>query len=393
MRSTMPKFESERLRALPIYLFEDLASKRREKQAAGVHVVDLSIGDPDIGIHEFAIDKMRQSLRIRGIHRYTSMDIVEKFNQAVANWMKKGYGVDLDPSSEIIPVIGTKEGLAHLPMALMDPGDLALVPNPAYPVYSRSVVLMGGRIMEMPLLEANGYLPDLAMFEEANPTLIYLNYPNNPTSAIADEEFFSEAIFFAEKTGSVIVNDAAYSEIVFDGVQSQSILCVEGAKEIAVEFHSFSKTFGIPGWRVGFAAGCKNVIQSLAKVKSNIDSGVFGAILQAITSALEDGWQGFQAMMDEYDKRRRMLIDALETAGLDYFPHHATLYIWVRVPGNIKSLDFASFLLDRLGVLVAPGIGFGSYGEGYFRISITCPTEEIQLACKRIREASGLWKS
>ena len=388
----MPKFQSERLKALPVYLFEDLALKKRKKQAMGFHVVDLSIGDPDIGVPGCAIEELRQSLSIKGIHRYTSGDTIECFNHTVCEWMKQRYGVDLDPSSEIIPLIGTKEGLAHLAMALMDPGDVALVPNPAYPVYSRSVILVGGRITEMPLLESNGYLPDLGMYHGANPTVAYLNYPNNPTSALASSEFFSEAIRFGSKTGCIIVNDAAYSEILFDGVSPQSILAACGAKEIAVEFHSFSKTFGIPGWRVGFVAGCKDVIQSLAKLKSNIDSGVFGAILLAAASALKNGWQDFESMMTEYGKRRQMLIDALESAGLEYFPHRGTLYIWVRVPAGLRSVDFASLLLERLGLLVAPGIGFGSYGEGYFRISITCPTQEIKVACDRIREASELWK-
>lgn len=389
----MPKCESDRLKALPIYLFEELALKRRQKQAMGIEVIDLSIGDPDIGVPRCAVEELKRSLSLEGIHKYTSRDVVDIFNQAVADWMKQRYGVSLDPSSEIIPLIGTKEGLAHLAMALMDPGDLALVPNPAYPVYSRSVMLIGGRVEELPLLESNGYLPDAKMIERAKPNIVYLNYPNNPTSAVADMAFFSEVIACAEKAGCIVVNDAAYSEIVFDGARSPSLLAVEGAKQHAIEFHSFSKTFGIPGWRVGFAAGCKNVISSLAKLKSNIDSGVFGGILLAMVSALKDGWQDFAIMMQEYDKRRRMLLDALESAGLRYFPQRATLYIWVKVPNGLRSLDFASLLLERLGLLVAPGVGFGSYGEGYFRISLTCPTEQVQTACQRMGEASGSWKT
>jgi len=306
--------------------------------------------------------------------------------------MKERYGVDLDPSCEVYPVIGTKEGIALLPLATMDPGDLALVPDPGYPVYSRGVWFAGGKVEWMPLREDRGFLPEVGLIERHRPRLVYLNYPNNPTSAVASADFYSMAINAAGRTGSYIVSDAAYSEVAFGGYDAPSILQVSGARERAVEFHSFSKTFSMAGWRVGFVAGNRRMIASLRTLKSNVDSGVFGAVLMAAATVIREGWDAHREMIGEYDRRRAIIFDGLRACRIGYHESPATLYVWARVPGSKGSMEFAKSLLEETGILVTPGVGFGKSGEGYFRISITCPTDQVEIAGKRLHEISRAWK-
>jgi LL-diaminopimelate aminotransferase len=391
VRSTEGSVRSKRLRDLPVYLFEELAGTIRQKEAEGVDVVDLSIGDPDLGAPHCVVEALAEFSSDRRLHRYTPQWAVKEFNTAVAGWMAQRFSVKLDPATEIVPLIGSKEGIAHLPLAVVDPDDLALVPDPGYPVYSRGVWFAGGRVEWLPLLEEHGFLPAPGSIKAHKARLIYLNYPNNPTSATADLDFYRRVVDTAGRSGAFVANDAAYSEITFDGYSAPSILQVPGAKEVAVEFHSFSKSFSMAGWRVGFAAGSADVVDALRALKSNIDSGVFGAPLLAAARALREGWDDHARMMEEYSARRALLLECLEACGMEWHRSPATLYIWGKVPGSGSSLEFARMLLERAGVLVTPGVGFGSAGEGYFRISITCPTERIRIAATRLREVCRLW--
>jgi LL-diaminopimelate aminotransferase len=388
MRSTRDDVRAERLSTLPRYLFDELAEVRRRKEAEGLEVIDLSIGDPEVGAPRAAMDALEQHAKDRRLHKYMPHYAVEAFNRAVAEWMTARFGVTLDPESEILPLLGTKEGIANLPLAVLDPGEVALVPDPGYPVYSRGVWFAGGCVEWMPLAEETGFLADIGLVKRLNPRMVYVNYPNNPTSAVAAPEFYGRLIAAARETGALVVSDAAYSEITFDGYRAPSILQVPGAADVAVEFHSFSKTFGMAGWRLGFAAGNRGIISALRTLKSNIDSGVFGAILMAGIAALRDGWDWNRRTLATYAERRRIVFEGLEARGILYHRSPATLYVWAKVPDGGGSVDFARSLLERCGILVAPGIGFGRRGEGYFRISITCPTEKVREAARRMSEVS-----
>ena len=391
MESTEDRIRSKRLRDLPVYLFEDLARTRRLKESEGVDVIDLSIGDPDIGTPEGVVQALSEHAADKRLHCYTPDWAVEAFNSAAASWMARRFGVELDPAGEILPVIGTKEGLAHLPLAVLDPGEVALVPDPGYPVYSRGVWFAGGRVEWMPLHKENAFLPAPRSLDLTGRRLVYLNYPNNPTSAVAEIDFYEDIVDRARSSGTIIVSDAAYSETTFDGYKSRSILEAAGAKRCAVEFHSFSKTFNMAGWRVGFAAGRREIIDALATLKSNVDSGAFGAVLMAAAKALEDGRAAQAEINREFGLRRSLLTKCLDACGLEYHPSPATLYIWTKVPREQSSIEFAEMLLEEAGVLAAPGVGFGTCGEGYVRFSVTCPTDRIMTATKRLKEVSKRW--
>lgn len=391
MKSTEDSLRSKRLRDLPVYLFEHLAATRRKKEAEGIDVVDLSIGDPDLGAPECAMEALQEFAADRRLHSYTPHWAVERFNTAVSEWMSSRFSVKLDPAAEILPLVGTKEGVAHLPLAIIDPGDVALVPDPGYPVYSRGVSFAGGCVEYLPLEPARAFLPAIEAAEGRLAKLLFLNYPNNPTSAVADPEFYKRVIDFARRSNALIVNDAAYSEVTFDGYRSPSMLEVAGAKDVGVEFHSFSKTFNMAGWRVGFVAGSRQIVGALAAFKSNVDSGVFGAVLLAAARVIEEGWPHHGRTMKEYEARRSLILAGLEECGIRYHHSPASLYIWAEVPQGTSSLEFAQLLLDKAGVLVAPGVGFGEHGEGYFRVSVTCPTERVAQAAERLREVSDCW--
>jgi LL-diaminopimelate aminotransferase len=390
--------KSSRLRDLPAYLFEELVRTRVRTEKQGVDVIDLSIGDPDLGTPEVVVEALKRNAGDRRLHCYTPPWVTEKFCEAASCWMSERYGVDLDPASELYPLVGTKEGLGHLPIAVMDPGDVALVPDPGYPVYSRGVWFAGGKVEWLPLVEEKGFQVDLdaltglSSVEGRSPRLVFVNYPNNPTSAMAGVDFYGGLVRWASGCGTYVANDAAYAEVVFGGTRSASILQIPGAKDVAVEFHSFSKTFNMAGWRVGFVAGNAGVVGALRTLKSNLDSGVFGPILMASITAMEEGLSGCRASLKEYGSRRGLILECLRESGLDYFDSPATLYVWVRTPRGTGSMEFARTLLERAGVLVAPGVGFGEQGEGYVRMSITCPTSRIEIAAQRIAEVSNDWK-
>ena len=385
--------ESQRLRALPPYLFEELTRLKNRKRAEGMDIVDLSIGDPDTGAPPEAVEALKRYAGDRRLDQYTPTWAVEEFCEAAAAYMRERFSVDLDPAAEIAPVIGTKEGIANLSMATVDRGTLSLVPDPGYPVYGRSVGFAGGEVRLMDLSEEGGFLPALDEYRGLKPRLVFLNYPNNPTSAVAGAALYARAVDLARETGACIVNDAAYSEITFDGYVSPSILQTDGGREAAVEFHSFSKTYGVPGWRLGFAAGRKDAIGALKTFKGNIDSGVPGMMLLAARDMLEKGAGHVADALCEYAERRALLRRALDAAGIAYHRSPATLYIWAKVPGGAGSVDFARLLVDKAGIIVAPGIGFGPGGEGYFRLSITCPREDIERGGELIEEVSGNWRT
>jgi LL-diaminopimelate aminotransferase len=302
----------------------------------------------------------------------------------------KRFGISLDPESEILALIGSKEGIAHFPLAFLDPGDLALVPDPAYPVYRSSVLFCGGTAVEMPLREERAFLPDLAsipqdILHEAR--LAFLNYPNNPTAAVADLAFFEELVYYARKYDIVIAHDLAYSEITFDGYTAPSLLQIPGAKETAVEFHSLSKTYNMTGWRIGFAAGGADLVAAFAKIKENIDSGVFNAIQLAAVAALEGPQDCIESNREAYTRRRDILVDALQGIGWEVAVPRATLYIWMKTPPGFDSRGFATELLEKAAVVVAAGSAYGSRGEGYVRFSLTLPDQSLVEGVDRIKRA------
>jgi LL-diaminopimelate aminotransferase len=325
-------------------------------------------------------------------HRYPSYIGMLEFRQAVAEWYKRRSNILLDPKKEVVTLIGSKEGIAHIAFCYLNPGDVALIPDPGYPVYGVGTLLAGGVPYIMPLKEENGFLPDLDLIPEEvarQAKLMFLNYPNNPTGAIADESFYLKVIAFAKKYDVIVCHDGPYSEIAFNGYKSLSFLDVAGAKDVGIEFHSMSKTYNMTGWRIGWAAGNARVIEALGRIKSNIDSGVF----QAIQAAAIEGLLGNQAIIQEickiYQERQDIVIEGLSALGWKVERPKATIYVWAKVPNGYTSASFCELILEKAGVVVTPGNGYGEYGEGYFRISLTIKTERLREALKRIKDTLG----
>ena len=380
----------DRLKALPPYLFAEVDRKKRELIAKGKDVIDLGVGDPDLPTPAFIIDALNEAAQDGRNHRYALDAGMPVFRESIAKWFKKRFGAVLDQDKEILPLIGSKEGIAHLPLAVLNPGDVALIPDPGYPPYRSGTIFAGGIPYFMPLLEENEFLPRLDQIDAAalkKAKLIYINYPNNPTSATASKAFFQEVVEFAHKHGLLIAQDAAYSEIGFEGYESASILEIDGAKEVAIEFHSLSKTFNMTGWRVGFAAGNPQAIALLAKVKSNVDSGIFQAIQLAAKKALDDGEPAHRELLKIYQKRRDILINGLVKLGWKAKAPKATFYCWLPVPPGYTSAELALKFLDEMNIIVTPGNGFGPNGEGYFRISLTVPDARLEEALARIEKS------
>ncbi len=381
---------AERLKQLPPYLFAEIDKRKRELVAKGKDVVDLGVGDPDLPTPSFIIDALAEAARDPRNHRYALDAGMPEFRESIRKWFQKRFNVSLDPQKEVLPLIGSKEGIAHFPLAVLNPGEISLIPDPCYPPYKSGTWFAGGIPHLMPLLEPNNFLPDLgAIVPEVlkKAKILYLNYPNNPTSAIASKIFFKEAVEFAHKHHLIIVQDAAYSEISFDGEKAPTILEIDGAKEVAIEFHSLSKTFNMTGWRVGFAAGNPELIALLAKVKSNVDSGVFQAIQLAAKKALEEGHAAHQEILKIYQKRRDLFIGGLEKLGWDVKAPKATFYCWLPVPPGYTSAELTIKFLEEMNVVVTPGNGFGPNGEGYFRVSLTVPEVRLEEALRRIEKS------
>ncbi len=379
---------AERIRVLPPYLFAQIDKKKREKIAQGVDVIDLGVGDPDMPTPEPVVSAMKRAVEKPEHHRYPSYEGMLSFRQAVAQWFKKRFGVDVDSEKEVVTLIGSKEGIAHFPLAFVNPGDVVLCPDPAYPVYKIGTIFAGGTPYIMPLKEENNFLPDFKSIPEdvlKRAKIIWANYPNNPTSATATLDFYKELVQWAKEHNIIVASDLAYSEIYFSDRKPPSILEVEGAKDVAIEFHSFSKTFNMTGWRLGFAVGNKDLIAGLGKVKTNVDSGQFQAIQEAGITALNLPEEYIENIRRVYRDRRTAMTQALESAGLEVYRSDATFYLWVKVPKGYTSAEFVSKLLDECGIVCTPGNGFGEHGEGYFRISLTVPTERLMEAVQRIK--------
>jgi len=380
---------SRRIENLPPYLFVEITRKIAEKKARGEEVISFAIGDPDIPTPPHIIDSLCQAAHDPANHRYPETDGLPELRQVIAGWYERRFGVSLDADREVLPLIGSKEGIAHIALCFIDPGDIALVPDPAYPVYSISTMLCGGKPYYMPLVEENNFLPDLdavpaGILEKAK--LLWLNYPNNPTAAVAELEFFNRAVKFARQHNLAICHDGPYSEVTFDGYQAASFMQADGAKEIGVEFHSLSKSYNMTGWRIGMAVGNAEMINALMRIKSNLDSGIPQAIQRAAIRALTGPQDCIQEHNAIYQRRRDLLIETLSSIGIKARLPKASLYVWAKVPRNYTSISLANDLLEKVGVVVTPGIGYGKSGENYIRLSLTIPDDALMKGLSRLTE-------
>ncbi|HNZ05590.1 MAG TPA: LL-diaminopimelate aminotransferase [Methanothrix soehngenii] len=378
---------ADRIKNLPPYLFAGIDKAKQEARAKGVDVIDLSVGDPDLPTPDHIVQALKQAANDSSNHQYPSYEGKLAFRNAVADWYKKTFDIDLDPKNEVLTLIGSKEGIAHAPLAFINPGDVALVPDPAYPVYATATAFAGGEPAIMPLLRENGFLPDLDAIPAdvaRRAKIMFLNYPNNPIGATASEKFFGELVDYARDHNIIIMHDNPYSEIYYDGNRSLSILEIDGAKDVAVEFHSLSKTYNMTGWRIGSVVGNADVVAGIGKVKSNIDSGTFGAVQDAGIVALGSPKEVVDEIRKVYQQRIEILYKALKDIDLVLEKPRATLYLWAWAGGS--SIDYAAKLLERTGIVATPGLGFGKYGEGYMRFSITRETKRVEEAARRLEK-------
>ena len=379
---------ASRIRTLPPYLFAAIDEMKRKAIARGVDIINLGIGDPDLPTPSPIIERLKQAAADPRHHQYPSYEGMLSFRSAVADWYKRRFGVSLDPASEVLTLIGSKEGIGHVPLAFVDPGDIVLVPSPGYPVYPVGTSFAGGVPHVMPLLKRHRFLPDFNAVPKdiaRRAKLMFLNSPNNPTSVVADKDFFQRAVAFAREHHIIVCHDAAYSEIYFDGRRPASFLEVDGAKDVGIEFHSLSKTFNMTGWRIGFAVGHAGVLAGLGKVKSNLDSGVFQAIQEAGITALQLDDSVTDGLRRIYQERRDVLVPGLRAIGLEVEMPLAAFYVWVTVPKGFTSASFTAHLLEKSGVVTTPGNGFGEPGEGYIRMTVTTPKERLSEAVERIK--------
>ncbi len=384
---------SGRLSQIPPYLFAEINKKIEAAKKSGVDVISLAIGDPDMPTPERIVAELERAARDPKNHQYPDYEGLYAFREAVAAWYKKRHNVSLDPVSEVLALIGSKEGSLHLSLAFVNPGDYALVPSPCYTTYRTGTILSNGQVYDLPLLEANGFLPQLDKIPREvakKAKILYISYPNNPTTAVAEKEFYTEAVDFAKDNGIIVCSDNPYSEIAFDGYKPLSFLEVPGAKDVGVEFNSLSKPYNMTGWRIGMAVGNPDIISAMATVKNNVDSGVFNAVqYAAITALLKTPDSDIARLNGIYQKRRDLVYDTFTSVGIRAIKPKATFYMWCRVPDGYTSAGFATLMLEKAGVVVTPGAAYGSYGEGYFRISLTVPDARLAEAMGRIRKAMG----
>ena len=377
-----------RLGLIPPYLFKAIDEKKEEVKARGVDIIDLGVGDPDLPTPRFIVEKMQKAVKDPSTHRYPLYSGMNLFKEAVARWYLRRFGVELDPQSEVLTLIGSKEGLAHLPLGINDPEDINLMTTPAYPVYQMGTLFAGAYCHFLPLTRENGFLPELKSIPPLvarDATALFFNYPNNPTAAVADKRFFSQVVDFCREYKVIAVHDAAYTELAYDGFQPPSFLEVPGAKEVGVEFHSLSKTYNMTGWRLGMAVGNHEVLAALGKIKSNIDSGVFNAIQIAGIAALDSDQSCVWDTCRIYQERRDILVEGLQKLGYDVEPPKASFYVWLPVPEGMTSMGFTTHLLEKAGIVTIPGNGLGTPGEGYVRLALTVPKERIKEALRRLK--------
>ena len=382
---------SERIKRLPPYPFAELDQRKAELRAKGVDLIDLGIGDPDLPTPKRIVERMRQEVLNPQNHRYPSYEGLHEFREAVSGWYARRFGVNVDPEVEVLALIGSKEGIAHVPLAFLNPGDYSLIPSPGYPVYHAGTMFAGGRSFFLPLLEEKLFLPDLSQVPDEvaeKAKLLFINYPNNPTGVVADKGFFAEVVKFAQQYHLIVCHDAAYSEIFFDGYTPSSFLEVDGAKEVGLEFHSLSKTYNMTGWRLGFAVGNREILAGLGKIKTNIDSGVFQAVQWAGIEALEGDQSDVEQIRKIYQRRRDIMVRGLRNMGLEVTPPQATFYLWVKVPPGYNSASFCSLLLNNAGLVITPGNGLGEAGEGYVRFTLTVPEPRLEEAVERVRRVN-----
>jgi LL-diaminopimelate aminotransferase len=380
---------SKRLDKLPPYLFVEINKKIAEKQARGEDIISFAIGDPDMPTPSHIIDELCRAAKDPANHRYPETAGLLELRQDIAKWYQNRFGVSLDPDKEVLPLIGSKEGVGHISFCLIDSGDVALVPDPGYPVYSMSTLLAGGKPYFLPLTDKNDFLPDLdsipkRVVEKAK--LLWLNYPNNPTGAVADIAFFQKAVHFAQKNNLAICHDGPYTEVALDGYRPPSILQIPEAREVGVEFHSLSKTYNMTGWRIGMAVGNSKMIDALFRFKSNLDSGIPQAIQQAAIEALNGPQDSIKRQNDIYQRRRDRLVKTLNDIGLKARLPKASFYIWARIPEGYTSVEFTTELLEKANVAVTPGTGYGAAGEGYVRLSLTLPDDRLDEAISRLHK-------
>ena len=375
---------ADRLSALPPYLFARIDAMKAEKARSGADIIDLGVGDPDLPTPSHVVEALCTAARDPVNHHYPSYAGMGTYREAVAGWYGRRFGIQLDPSTEVLALMGSKDGIAHVPEAFVNPGDLVLAPSPGYPVYRTSTLFAEGALHELPLTVENGFLPDLdAIPADAarRAKLLFVNYPNNPTGAVAPLSFYDEVVAFAREHDVVVVSDNAYSEISFDGYRAPSFLEADGAAEVGVEMHSLSKTYNMTGWRIGMAVGNAEMIAGLGRVKTNVDSGVFDAVQHAAIAALSGPQDCVAAACRVYQERRDVLVDGLRSLGYAVEAPKATFYVWLPVE---DSMAFAARLLDEVAIVATPGVGFGSHGEGYVRFALTRSVERIREALERM---------
>ncbi len=377
-----------RLSLLPPYLFAELDRLKKQVQQTGVDVISLGIGDPDLPTPHHIVESLKRAAEDPRNHRYPDYQGLDRFREAAVDWYRRRFGVRLDPGREACALIGSKEGIANFPTAVIDPGDIVLMPDPGYPVYYSGCVFNGGQAYFLPLRKENGFLPDF----DAIPTevarrakLLWLNYPNNPTAATVGLPFFSRAVKFCLKNNIILAHDFAYSEIAYDGYRAPSVMEIDEARECAVEFHSLSKTYSMTGWRVGFVVGNADLVGALGTVKTNIDSGVFQAVQEAAITALSGSDEKLHEYCAIYKERRDLMVEGLRVLGLECEVPHATFYVWAQVPRGYSSVSFTERVLKEAGVVITPGSGFGKGGEGFVRFSLTVSSERLREAVDRLK--------
>ena len=384
---------SKRLDKLPPYLFAEIEKKIQQKESEGVEVISLGIGDPDTPTPDYIVEEMQRQVADPRNHAYPSNAGVREFAEAAAAFYRRRFGVTIDPEQEFFPLLGCKEGIAHICWSTLDEGDLALVPDPGYPVYAGGSLLVGAEVRYLPLRPENGFLPDLEAISEEDAgraKILFISYPNNPTAAVVEDDFFARVVEFARKYDVAVVHDNAYSELTYDGYVAPSFLATPGAKEVGVEFFSLSKPFNMTGWRVGFAVGNREILEPLWRLKTNLDSGMFEALQRTAAFVLNGPLDFLDEMRALYTKRRDTLADALTSIGVEVPKLKGTIYMWIPVPQGYTSEGFATHVLEKAGVVVTPGNGYGPAGEGFVRISLTAPDERIQEAVARIRNSLTL---
>jgi LL-diaminopimelate aminotransferase len=381
--------KAKRIKELPPYLFAEIDRRKRAALARGVDLIDLGIGDPDIPTPTPVVEKLMESASRPVNHRYPSSSGMAEFRRAVASWYEARFNVQLDPEKEVVSLIGSKEGIGNMAVAFVDPGDVVLVSSPCYPVYHIGTAFNGGKNYFLPLKKENQFLPDLDAIPSdvaAQAKLLWINYPNNPTAAVADASFYKRVVEFANKHNIIVCHDAAYTEMGYDGYKPMSFLEVDGAREVGIEFHSLSKTFNMTGWRVAMAVGTPDIVGGLAQAKSNLDSGIFQAVQEAGIEALRLGDAIVEPSRKIYQERRDILVDGLRAVGLECEKPRATFYVWVACPKGLSSADFTAKLLDEAGVVTTPGNGFGDAGEGYVRFTVCVDKERLREVAERIRK-------